>query len=245
MQKLLLICMAIITISSLFATVDLMQRFMEYNQESSEENLMRALQYYQSERVADPENYQIPLLLSYIHYLELNKYILFLHDNVDSLSLGTKFQFANLLLSLNQYEQSVEIYDLITEDAPQWSCPWRHKGEALYYAGELKDAEVALGNAIQTRIEHYDAYVWLALVQKELERYPEALETLQTGLSYHGKDIEDPDEEVDSLDVKFLLLELYDKNQRADQYETLRQELLLKAPGDPRWSGVKDLGGMH
>ncbi|MBW6516256.1 MAG: hypothetical protein K0B81_06545 [Candidatus Cloacimonetes bacterium] len=245
MRKLLFIVVVMIAVWSLNAEENVMQKFMEFNQERTEESMINAINYYHSQLELDPENYQIPLLLSYIHYLELNKYIMFLHDNIDSLALGTKFQFANLLLSLNQYEQSIEIYSIINDDAPQWSCPWRHKGEAYFYADNLKEAEIALRNAIETRIEHYDAYVWLALVQKKMERYTDALETLKIGLSYYGKDIEDPDVELDSLDVKFLLLELYEKNQRIEEYETIRQELLQKAPGDPRWEGVKELGAIH
>ena len=244
-MKYLVILVMVITISCLLAVENLTEKFVEYNQDRTEESMMTALEYYHAQKEEDPENYQIYLLLSYLHYLELNKYILFLDDNIDSLPLSTKFQFANLLLSLNQYEQSIAIYHLITEDAPNWSCPWRHQGEAYFYLGELEDAEMSLIHAINTRVEHYDAYVWLSLVQKEQERYQEALQTLKTGLSYHGKDIEDPEEEIDSLDVKFLLLELYEKNNLTEEFEMMRRELLIKAPGDPRWEGVKDLQSVH
>ncbi len=246
MVKIFITFIIIIVTSSLFAEEeDIMDKFIEYNRERTEENLIRALDYYHTQQELQPDDYDIPLLLSYIHYIELNNYIMHLRDNIDSLTVRTKFQFANLLLSLNQYDLSLEIYHLITDEVPQWSCPWRHKGEAFFYAEELEEAELALIEAINTRIEHYDAYVWLAFVQKEQERYQKALETLQTGLTYYGKDIEDPDEEVDALDVKFLLLELYEKNSMDDKYEAMRQELLQIAPDDPRWDGVTELQDVH
>lgn len=241
----LIIALLMTGFSLLIAEENIMQKFTDYNRDRTEENLVRALSYYHQLKENDPEDYQIPLLLSYIHYIELNGYITEMLDNVDSLNVRTQFQFANLLLSLNQYEQSIEIYLLITEQLPQWSCAWRHMGEALFYAGELEESELALMEAINTRIEHYDAYVWLAFVQKEQEKYEQALETLNTGLSYYGKDIEDPEEEVDALDVKFMLLELYEKNNMRDEHETMRQELLQKAPEDPRWDGVKQLLEFH
>lgn len=241
MYKFIITVMIIIGIGYLSAADDIMTAFMEYNQNPTEENLIKALEYYHTNKEEQPDDYYSSLLLSYIHYMELNNYIRHLNDNIDSLEVRTQFQFANLLLSLNQYDQSLEIYDLITDRVPQWSCAWRHKGEAYYYAGELEEAELALNESIRTRIEHYDAYVWLSFVQKELGRYSEALETLETGLTYYGKDIEDPDEEVDALDVKFLLLELYDKNDRTEDYENLQDILLKEAPEDPRWDGVTEL----
>jgi tetratricopeptide (TPR) repeat protein len=245
MVKIITTLIIISFIACLSAQDVLMDKFTEYNQDRTEKNLIEALNYYHSLKQEDPEDYQASLLLSYIHYMELNKYIVVMNDNIDSLNTRTQFQFANLLLSLNQFEQSIDVYDLITDQLPRWSCPWRHKGEAYYKAGDLESSEIALIEAINTREEHYDAYVWLSFVQKEQERYPEALKTLQTGLTYYGKDIEDPDEEVDALDVKFLLLELYEKNNMDDEYDVMRNKLLREAPDDHRWDGVKELQEIH
>ena len=244
-MRYLIIGLLIAGFSLMNAEENIMQKFTDYNRDRSQENLLEALRYYHQLKEQEPEDYQIPLLLSYIHYIELNGYITHLLDNIEEMYPRTQFQFANLLLSLNQYDQSIEIYLLVTEQLPQWSCAWRHMGEALFYAGELEEAEYALLEAINTRIEHYDAYVWLAFVQKEMENYEQALETLKTGLSYYGKDIEDPEEEVDALDVKFMLLELYQKNNMTDEYETIRQQLLQTAPEDPRWDGVRQLMEFH
>jgi|SRR5690554_2060490 len=241
MTKKSIILLIFISLFTILSGENLFDRFMEYQQDPTEEKLLETLQYYQNLQIEDPDDYQIPLLLAHVHYLELNRYIMTLYENIDSLYVSTQFQFANLLLSLNQYEQSLEIYNMITEATPQWSCAWRHKGEAYYYAGKLEEAESALKEAITTRPEHYDAYVWLAFIQKEQERYAEALETLDTGLDYYGKDIEDPDEELDALDVEFLLLELYDKNEYVEEYQSLRERLLEIAPDDPRWAGVTEL----
>ena len=245
MKKILFLILTFALIHCVAFSDDAMDYFRAYNQDRTTSNLSEALEKLSSMRESDKNDWQIPLLLSYIHYLELNKYIVQMRENIDSLPNGIKFQFANLLLSLNQYEQSIEIYDLVTEAPPKWSCAWRHKGEALYLAGDFERAETSLLEAINTRIEHYDAYVWLALVQKESNKPVEALQTLKTGLTYYGKDIEDPEEEVDSMDVKFMLLELYRANDMENEYKELRRQLMLEAPTDVRWEGVKNLQPTH
>ncbi|MEA1973083.1 MAG: hypothetical protein U9N34_07320, partial [Candidatus Cloacimonadota bacterium] len=128
--------------------------------------------------------------------------------NFDSLETRTKFQYGNLLLEMGKYKESIEIYNSLNESSPKWSCPWRHKGEAYYNLNDLANAEKSFLKAIETRIEHYDAYVWLAKTQKEMGRYKEALKSLEIGLSYKGKDIEDPEEEVATSEVDALHEEL-------------------------------------
>jgi tetratricopeptide (TPR) repeat protein len=245
MKKMLWFVLFSLLIYGLAADDNAMELFQRYSQDRTQENLFEVVENLTKLMDEDPEDWQIPLLLSYVHYLELNEYIVHLQENLEALPNRVKFQFANLLLSLNQYEQSIEIYDMLTEALPNWSCAWRHKGEALYLAGEPEKAEDSLKEAIRTREEHYDAYVWLALVQKELEKPAEALETLKTGLTYYGKDIEDPDEEVDSMDVQFMLLELYRLNDMQEEYQEKRSKLMQEAPTDTRWDGVKFLSPTH
>ena len=92
----------------------------------------------------------------------------------------------------------------MNESSPKWSCPWRHKGEAYYNKEDFGQAETAFKMAVETRITHYDAYVWLARAQYKAGKAPEALKSLDTGLEYKFKDIEDPEEEVNPVDEMFL-----------------------------------------
>jgi tetratricopeptide (TPR) repeat protein len=61
-----------------------------------------------------------------------------------------------------------------------------------------------------------------------------ALETLEKGLTYYGKDIEDPEEEVSNIDVSFLHLELLKKCGDQDAYDELFEKLVKIAPDDER-----------
>lgn len=209
-----------------------------YREDQTFENFIKAAIHFnsQKEESKDPES---DLMLSYLYYIELENQLKILGNELDSLNNRTKFQYANLLLELKRYEKSIEIYNTLNETTPAWSCPWRHKGEAYFKSGKLEDAEYALLKAIETRIEHYDAYVMLADVQKEIGKYEEALTTLETGLSYKGKDIEDPEEEVMDLDVKFLYLELLKLNNKKEKIKPLEQELLKIAPEDERWNNLR------
>jgi hypothetical protein len=95
--------------------------------------------------------------------------------------------------------------------------------------------------AIATRKEHYDAYIMLAEVQNEIGKYEKALETLNEGLSYKGKDIEDSEEEVSDLEVKFLQLELLKRNGKISEYQNLESVLKEKAPEDKRWEKINKI----
>ena len=100
--------------------------------------------------------------------------------------------------------------------------------------GELADAVTALDKAIETRETHYDAYVMLAEVYRDLEEYETALATLEKGLTYYGKDIEDPEEEVSTIDVYFLHLDLFDKCGKTEEYKELYEKIKKIAPDDER-----------
>jgi tetratricopeptide (TPR) repeat protein len=132
---------------------------------------------------------------------------------------------------MGKYEPAVAIYEKINQQFPKWSCPWRHKGEAFFKSGKLEKAEQALQKAIETRKQHYDAYVMLAEVQKEQNEYRQALETLQEGMKYKNKDIEEG--EVDELEVDFLMLELLELNHETT--DELEERLKQQAPDHPYW----------
>jgi len=137
--------------------------------------------------------------------MELEKNLEVLGSNLDSLNTRTKFSYANLLLELGKLDESIIIYDKLNEDVPKWSCPWRHKGEVLIKQNKLLEAETATLMAIETREDHFDAYVQLAKIQKDMKKYEEALKTLNKGLSYYSSD---PEEEVTDEEVIELKLEL-------------------------------------
>jgi len=127
------------------------------------------------------------------------------------------------------------VYEGLNEEFPDWSCPWRHKGEAYFKTSELELAETALQKAIETRVEHFDAYVMLAEVQDAMGKNAEALKTLETGFSYKGKDVEDPEKELTDLDVQFLYMRLLKVNNMQNEYELQKKKLEKAAPNDERW----------
>ncbi len=128
-----------------------------------------------------------------------------LYDLRDSLEGKQLFGLANLMLEMGDFRRSVDLYQRLNLQLPKWSCPWRHKGEALYRLGKLAEAEQALQKAVETRATHYDAWVWLARVQKDLGKRREALASIKKAFENKGKDSESPDQEVAAgEDVKLL-----------------------------------------
>ena len=150
----------------------------------------------------------------------------------DSLAPRENFSLANILLDKGEYEKAISYYEKLNKAVPKWSCPWRHKGEAYYKMHKLQEAEKSLKKAIETRKEHYDAYIMLAEVQRDLKKYDEALKTFETGLSYKGKDIEDPEKEVSFIDELFLHAELLKLNNK--DYSEILKKIKKIAPDDER-----------
>ena len=209
--------------------------YRQYLEHPTYENFKQAIEFYSSEIEKDTTNQSSRIMLSYLHLNEINRQIDELENKIETLSNGEKFQFANLLLSFGEFEKSIKIYEGINEQLPNWSCPWRHKGEAYWNIGILVEAESALLKAIETRVEHYDAYVMLAEVQYDMNKKEEALKTLETGLSYKGKDIEDPEKEVSDLDVQFFYMTLLEENNRIEDFNNLKEKLQKSAPNAEHW----------
>ncbi len=214
------------------------EHFNNYRNEQTYENFEKAMDFYKSNLKKDENDHSAYLMLSYLNFMELEKNMAVLESDLDSLDNRTRFSYANLLLSLGKYNESIEIYDKINKDTPDWSCPWRHKGEAYFKSDKLEEAELALLKSIETRKEHYDAYVMLADVQKEMGKYEDALKTLKTGISYKGKDIEESNEEVAYLEEDFLHLELLKLNSMQQEFENLKKKLMEIAPDDERWNKI-------
>jgi hypothetical protein len=74
----------------------------------------------------------------------------------------------------------------------------------------------------------------LSNVYNDLDECEKALETLEKGLTYYGKDIEDPEEEVANIDVAFLHLELLEKCGKQADYDELYEKVKRLYPDDER-----------
>ena len=202
--------------------------FNEYIEDPTFENFAQAMNYYAN---PDEQDFSGNLMLSYLYSMEMERNLEILAVNIDSLNAKTRFSYANLLLGLNRFDESIQIYNSLNEEYPNWSCPWRHKGEAYYKLEKLAEAETAVLKAIETREDHFDAYVMLAEIRRDAGNPAQALETLEQGLEYFAKDTEN---EVETIDVKFLHLELLKLNHQTEKYQILKKELLELAPNDER-----------
>ncbi len=213
--------------------------FQVYYANPSFSTFEKAYESYSSQLAENAEDNNARLMLSYLYMLEMERMLGQFEVRIDSLASNIKFQYANLLLGIGKYDECIEVYEDLNEEFPDWSCPWRHKGEAYFKSNELVKAEVALQNAIKTRVEHFDAYVMLAEVQEAMGKYTDALATLETGFSYKGKDIEDPEQEITDLDVQFLHLRLLKLNNMQNEYEQLKMKLEKAVPNDERLKEIK------
>jgi len=155
----------------------------------------------------------------------------------DSMDYSSVMSIAWLnLFELDRNEEAIAVYEKLNEATPKWSCPWRHKGQAYYQMKNYPEAEKALLKAIETRKEHYDAYIWLAEVYRDWGQYDKGIATLAEGLSYYGKDIEDPEKEYSSVDVAFLHLDLLKKAGKSgtEAYQHVLEHAKILAPEDER-----------
>ncbi len=177
--------------------------FQKYQENPTVENFTSAYTYYSAQ-----EDETGKLLLTYLHYMELENNLEYFSANLDSLSLKTRFNYANLLLDLGRYEEAIPVYDKLNVESPEWGCPWRHKGEAYWKQGKLTEAESSLRQSIAVRENHYDAYMMLAEVLRDSGRYKEALDTLEKGLQYGEENPEYSEDSEYESDVKLLHEEL-------------------------------------
>ncbi len=201
-MKKLLILLFIVLITICFAGQHDYVEFNEYRENPTYENFLKAADGYQ-EQV--DSTYTSNLMLAYLYKMQLDLEIKVLKENYDSLTTRTKFSYANLLLELGKLDESIVIYEKLNIDFPKWSCPWRHKGEVLMKQNKLAKAETATLMAIETRKDHFDAYIQLTHIQKDMKKYKEALKSLNKGLSYSSSD---PEEEITDEEVIKLKLEL-------------------------------------
>ncbi|MBN1884406.1 MAG: tetratricopeptide repeat protein [Candidatus Krumholzibacteriota bacterium] len=233
MKRLIVLAMALVLVAAVTVAAEEESTYRIYLKNRNTDTFLKAFEDYEAQR-ADTVDYNATVILAYLHLLEMERNLDMLTANLDSLPNKGKFSCANILLELGRYDEAIEIYKILNEKTPKWSCPWRHLGEAYWRLGQLDDAVMALEKAIETRETHYDAYVMLADVLRDRGDFARALETLEKGFTYYGKDIEDPDEEVDNLDVHFLYLDLLEKNGMTERAAKERALIEKMAPGDER-----------
>ncbi|MEA2095465.1 MAG: hypothetical protein U9P73_02060 [Candidatus Cloacimonadota bacterium] len=207
-MKKLLILLFIVLVTICFAGQHDYTEFNEYRENPTYENFLKAAGSYQAQI---DSTYTANLMLAYLYNMQMNKEIKVLEEHYDSLTTRTKFSYANLLLELGRLDESIAIYDKINEDVPKWSCPWRHKGEVLMKQNKLAEAETATLMAIETREDHFDAYIQLAHIQKDMRKYKEALKSLNKGLSYYSSDPEEEITDEEIIKLKSELKELLEK----------------------------------
>ena len=229
MKKVLCLIICMLTIAFVFG--DSNELLKSYFDESNLENIKAILD--DANQSKDVASANMNLLL--VHFSEMSKAINKLEENSENLQAGQRFQLANIYLALGKYNEAITHYNILNKNFADWSCPWRHKGEAYFNLEEWKEAESALEKAIETRIEHYDAYLWLARTQLKLKKNKAALKTFETAMSYKGKDTEDPEEEFSSEDENFLRLDILKANKMKKEYKELEKKLKEKYPDNKYW----------
>ena len=151
------------------------------------------------------------ILLASLVNMETQRLTEVLTPYADTLGSGETFQYANLLLAQNRYEETLPLYGKLNADYPTWSCPWRHKGQALYQLKRYKEAEASLTQAIATNVEHYDAYIWQAKTQYQLKKYKLALQNLETAKTLNANAEASEDGGISNSEINQLYTDLLDK----------------------------------
>jgi tetratricopeptide (TPR) repeat protein len=152
--------------------------------------------------------YLSQLHLAYIADYEAKRLMDELITHADSLAAGERFTLANILLGQEEYEKAIGVYNSLNSEFPNWSCPWRHKGEAYYKIENYNESVKSLTEAIRTNEEHYDAYVWMAYALNKLERYPEALQNIEKAMTLSPEEEESDDEAIAEEEIQKLYQEL-------------------------------------
>ena len=183
-----------------------------YLQNQNLETYQQAVNYLIQIDKENTSGMQAKLNLAYISNLESLRLMDLAKADMDNLQPGERFALANLYLERDKYDDAITIYNLLNEATPKWSCPWRHKGEALYKSGNYDAAKKSLEMAIETNKEHYDAYLWYAKTLYELKDYKNALRALETAFDL-TEELEDseydqviPEEEINQLYQELLKL---------------------------------------
>ncbi len=205
MKKLILIFTVMFAMAMLFAEESPVN---DYFDNPSNQTYTAAWQFCSNYLANDSTMVNIKILMANIAMLESKRLINEISTMADTLSAGVKFQYANVLLAQNRLIEAIKQYNALNTAYPGWSCPFRHKGEAYYRLQNYKEAEASLAKAIETNLEHYDAYVWMARTQYQMKKYKKALTYLKTALTLNPEAEESPDEMISEDSIKALHDEL-------------------------------------
>ena len=235
MKRLFVLALAVMVLASGMVSAEEKKpgSFRVYLDDKTKENFLNAFDEYEAKR-ADTLDMNATIVISYLHLLELARNLKMLEENAADLGNMNKFQYANILLELKDYDEAIELYKQLNEKTPKWSCPWRHRGEAHWKKKEYDDAVMSLEKAIETREEHFDAYTMLAEVLTEMEQYDKAFAVMEMGMTFYGKDIEDPEKEVDMVEVYFTYLDLCERVGNKERYQEVYDKLKERVPDDER-----------
>lgn len=138
------------------------------------------------------------------------------------------FRLGNLLLMQNRFDEAIGCYDKVNAAIPAWTCPFRHKGEALMKAGRNEEAIIALRRSIEVKKDHFDAYVFLARALTAAGRFAEAEKELDTAVEVHAKSGQcapHDEEEATMKDCWAAYAELYDKLGKPDKAAVYRSKI--------------------
>jgi tetratricopeptide (TPR) repeat protein len=198
----------------------------DYVNNKTEENFSKVYNYYVQKINQNHEDYDALISLAMLTQIASNNYENMIKDNFKNLGIREKFLFANFLLQKGKYNESIDIYNQLNKIAPKWSCPWRHKGEAYLAIKKYNEAENAVIQAIKVKKNHFDAYILLAEIQEKMEKYPEALKTMETGLKYQDQNTEK--EEITDKDVLILYSRILKENNKMKKFKEIQKKLEKK-----------------
>ncbi len=163
----------------------LQEMLTSYASEKSEANFIKLIDRINSNIEKDYQKGYMTAMKSYIYMMHSGELLDQSCNYFDGMSFGQKFFLGNIYLEKKDYKKAIEIYDLIIKDTPNITCVWRHKGEAHYNLKDYVSAEKALIRSIELKEDHTDAYMWLAIVQAEMDKNQEALKAVDKGIELY------------------------------------------------------------
>lgn len=234
MKRIIFALSLVIVFSLIFAEADNRKPIMEYYNNQNFSNFLKAVSFYGVTNEVS-KDYSSQTYLMSLYFNELNKTLDSLVANADSLAPGELFQTANTLLALGENEKAIALYERINTKTPKWSCPWRHKGQAYLKLKDFSHAEGSLLKAIETRKDHYDAYVMLSEVYYGQQNYKKAYDTMQEAFKYKTTGSEEAEEAYTSKDSDFIYLDILKANKMNKEAKNLEEKLKKQYPEDKRW----------
>ena len=238
MKKTVSIIILLVSCLALFSQINPREIFLDYYRDPTPETFLEAYHYFTAAAQEDSFPDRAILYLMSIHKMESDNHLDYLLANIDDYRVGMKYQIANTLSNLRQFEKAIEVYEQVNESAPDWFRPWRRKGEAYLRLKDYAKAEAALKKSIEIRSTYYDGYVMLAEVYLLQKKNKLALENIEKAFQVQGSDPEDREEAYTDEEAAFLYLKILkaNKSKKASQVEA---ELREKYPDDLYWTEKK------